>query len=207
MVSLVISAVLSAMGNFVNGLLPEAEFISQLINFVVSFGIIMVLFAMIYKFLPDIEIQWRDVLIGAALTSLLFTIGKQLLGLYLGNSGIASPYGAAGSLVIMLVWIYYSAQIFLFGAEFTQVYARRYGSHAQPNKNEFANLMSAGLKPDTRPALAPAVVGGKNLTHDDRPPPPENPKSRPGIATLLGLGTVVVSFVMLMGSSGKREKS
>src|SRR5690606_1694061 len=96
---------------------------------------ITLLFAVIYKVLPDVKIAWRDVWMGAAVTSLLFGIGKLLIGLYLGNSSIGSSYGAAGSFVILLLWIYYSAQILLFGAEFTQVYARTYGSKIEPGAN------------------------------------------------------------------------
>jgi len=127
LVSLIISAALSAVGNFAQGMGVTAG-IWQLVEFVVSFGIMTLLFAAIYKVLPDAEIQWRDVLIGAAMTALLFTIGKWLLGLYLGRSSAASAYGAAGSLIVLLLWIYYSAQILFFGAEFTQVYANTFGS-------------------------------------------------------------------------------
>ena len=90
---------------------------------------------MIYKFLPDVRIQWRDVWIGAALTSVLFTVGKFLIGLYLGHSGVSSAYGAAGSLITVLLWVYYSSLIFFLGAEFTQVYARQYGSGVTPTEN------------------------------------------------------------------------
>ncbi len=90
--------------------------------------VITVLFAAIYKVMPDVELQWSDVLVGACFTSLIFTIGKQLIGLYLGEAAIGSGYGAAGSLVVVLVWVYYSAQLFFFGAEFTKVYTRRFGS-------------------------------------------------------------------------------
>lgn len=128
LVSLVISAGIAAVSTFVNGLVGNAEVVLQIINFVVSFGFVTVLFAMMYKILPDADIQWRDVWVGAAFTALLFTIGKTLIGLYLGNSGVTSAYGAAGSLVVILLWVYYSAHILLYGAEFTQVFAKRYGS-------------------------------------------------------------------------------
>jgi len=100
----------------------------QVIQFIISFVVVTLMFAMIFKLLPDVRIEWSDVWIGAAATSLLFTIGKFLIGLYLGKSSMASTYGAAGSIVIMLLWVYYSAQILFFGAEFTQVYANTYGS-------------------------------------------------------------------------------
>lgn len=135
LVSLVISTALSALGNYMSGLLPGADLLWQVINFIVSFGVITLLFAMIYKFLPDVEIAWRDVWIGAAVTALLFTIGKFLLSWYIGSSSIGSVYGAAGSLAILLVWIYYSGLILFFGAEFTQVYAREYGSRIVPDED------------------------------------------------------------------------
>lgn len=135
LVSLVVSAALAALDNYVAGLLPGAEFLLRALGFVVSFGVITVLFAMIFRFLPDVKIAWRDVWFGAAVTALLFTIGKFLIGLYLGNSSVASVYGAAGSLVVILLWAYYSSQILFFGAELTQVWARRRGSHIVPDEH------------------------------------------------------------------------
>lgn len=132
LVSLVVSAGLSALGKFMVGLLPEQGTIWQGINFVVSFGVITLLFAMIFKVLPDVKIAWRDVWIGAILTALLFNLGKFLLGLYLGRSSVTSAYGAAGSLVIVLLWVYYSAQILFFGAKFTQIYSTKHGSRLEP---------------------------------------------------------------------------
>ena len=128
LVSLVVSAALATVGNFFSGLLPGLTLIWQVINFVVSFTVITVLFGLIYRVLPDVRVPWSDVWHGAIVTSLLFTIGKWLIGLYLGNSTVGSAYGAAGSLVVVLVWVYYSAQILLFGAEFTQVYSKTHGS-------------------------------------------------------------------------------
>jgi membrane protein len=134
LLSFVMSALLSAFGDFLNSLFPKLAFTVQIINFIISFGVITLLFAMVYKILPDVEIAWSDVWLGSAITSLLFTIGKFLIGWYIGKSGVASVYGAASSVVIILVWIYYSAQIFLFGAEFTQVYANKYGSGMKPTE-------------------------------------------------------------------------
>jgi membrane protein len=128
LVSLVISASLGALGKFVGDLLPMPAILLESFNFVLSFGVITVLFAIVFKFIPDTRILWSDVWMGAVLASLLFTIGKVLIGLYLGRSALASAYGAAASLVIFLLWIYYSAQILLFGAELTHVYANSYGS-------------------------------------------------------------------------------
>ena len=121
LVSLVVSAAVAAIGHVLGSDLPASVIVLQVINFVSTLGIGTVLFAIIYKVLPDAEIAWRDVWIGAGVTSFLFTIGQLLIGLYVGYSGAASAYGAAGSLVILLLWVFYSAQIFFFGAEFTQV--------------------------------------------------------------------------------------
>jgi membrane protein len=127
MVSLVLSAAIAAADGLFEwiGIPPAA---AQLTNVAVSFLIITVLFALIFKFLPDTEVAWGDVWAGAVFTSALFAIGKGLIGLYLGRSGLASTYGAAGSVVVLVVWVYYAAQIFFFGAEMTQAYARRHGS-------------------------------------------------------------------------------
>jgi membrane protein len=128
LVSLVISAGLSALSEYVNAYLPFGHFILQAVNFLISFALISVLVAAIYKVLPDKDLEWRDVLAGAVVTAFLFSIGKFLIGLYIGSSAVASSYGAAGALIVVLLWIYYSAQIFLLGAEFTEVYARHHGS-------------------------------------------------------------------------------
>jgi membrane protein len=122
LVSLVVSAALAAFGHFANDRLPGGEALFHVVNFVVSFAVITFLFAAIFKILPDVKVPWRDVWLGSAVTSLLFVIGKLLIGLYLGKSSAASSYGAAGSFAVLLIWIYYSAMIVLFGAEFTQVY-------------------------------------------------------------------------------------
>lgn len=135
LVSLVISAVLSALNNYLSGLIPGIDLIWIIVNFLLSFAITTFLFALIYKFLPDVKISWSDVGIGAIITSLLFSIGKYILGAYLGGGSFGSTYGAAGSLVIILAWVYYSTQILFFGAEFTQVYARKYGSRIIPDRH------------------------------------------------------------------------
>lgn len=128
LVSLVINALLAGLGKHVQSLIAIPEVALQGITLVVWFLVTTVLFALIYKVLPDVAVAWSDVAIGAIVTSLLFTIGKFLIALYLGKSSVTSTYGAAGSLVVVLLWIYYSAQIFFFGAEFTKVYANKYGS-------------------------------------------------------------------------------
>jgi membrane protein len=131
--SLVVSAAVSTFGEYIGSHWPLADFWLALINFIVSFIVITFLFAMIFKFLPEIKIAWKDVWLGAAVTSALFSLGKFLIGLYLGRSEVGTTFGAAGSLAILLIWIYYSAQILFFGAEFTQVYANRYGSRIVPD--------------------------------------------------------------------------
>jgi membrane protein len=130
--SLVVTAVLSAAATFARSLIPMPVILLECLNFVFSFGMITVLFAVILKFIPDTTIPWRDVRIGAAVTSFLFMVGKVVVGFYLGHSALASAYGAAASLVIFLIWIFYSAQILLFGAELTHVYSLRYGSRRDP---------------------------------------------------------------------------
>jgi membrane protein len=160
LVSLVVSAALAALGKFFNYLLPVPEAVLQTVNFLVSFAVITLLFAMIYKVLPDAKISWSDVWIGAAVTSLLFSLGKFMIGLYLGKSSLASAYGAAGSLVIILVWVYYSAQILLYGAEFTAVYAIRYGSRIVPTENAMFLKQSLCEQPDIMPAQSTATEKG-----------------------------------------------
>ena len=128
-VSLILSAVLAALGKFVCGYLPISESVLHLLTTVVSFLVFTLLFALMYKVVPDLPVAWGDVWRGAAVTSLLFSLGKLAIGFYLGKAAIGSAYGAAGSLVVFLVWVYYSAQIFFLGAEFTHLYAIRRGSH------------------------------------------------------------------------------
>ncbi|HEX3801093.1 MAG TPA: YihY/virulence factor BrkB family protein [Verrucomicrobiae bacterium] len=132
LVSLVLSAGLAGVGKYVQGLMPSEHFFWSTVNFVVSLGVITVLFSMIFKVLPDVKMAWRDVWVGGFITAVLFNLGKFVLGLYLGRSSVTSAYGAAGSLVIILMWVYYSAQILFFGAQFTRVYANKYGSKMQP---------------------------------------------------------------------------
>lgn len=134
LVSFVIGTALSILDNYLLSLLPWAEALLRLFNFILTFSITTILFMFIYKFLPHAEIQWRDVTIGGAVTAALFTLGQTVLVWYLSNSAISSSYGAAGSFVVLLVWIYYSAQLVLFGAEFTQVFAKRYGSFIDDNQ-------------------------------------------------------------------------
>src|SRR5436853_2926894 len=130
LVSLAVSAGIAAVGHWVDGIFPGAKVLMAVVNFVITLALLSAVFAAIYKFLPDKPIAWRDVAVGAVATALLFTIGKSLIGLYIGRANIAASYGVAGSLIVILVWIYYSTLTFLLGAEFTRAYAQRFGSHA-----------------------------------------------------------------------------
>jgi membrane protein len=150
LVSLILSAGLAYVGRSFGQLVPMPPFILQSINFVVSFAVIAVLFALMFKYVPAAKISWRDVLVGAVGTALLFTIGKQLLGLYLGKASVGSTYGAAGSLVAVIVWIYYSAQIFFFGAEFTRLYGEVHGAKSESAAKQRA--VQAPSEPQTEPA-------------------------------------------------------
>ena len=143
LVSLVLSAALAALGKWWGGFFSEWEVLLQVVNFVVSFAIVTGLFAAIYKLMPRAEIAWHDVWIGAIVTAFLFTIGKSLIGLYLGKSAVTSGFGAAGSLVVLLIWVYYSAQIFLLGAEFTWAYAHAGGSRSGTAKGPAAGVRAA----------------------------------------------------------------
>ncbi|MFZ0131901.1 MAG: YihY/virulence factor BrkB family protein [Desulfobacterales bacterium] len=145
LVSMVFSALLNGVQTLMADQMKQISWVWQLMNTLISIGVITLLFAMIYKYLPDVKIAWQDVIIGAALTSVLFTIGKTLIGLYLGQVAIGSTYGAAGSFVVLLIWIYYSSLIFFFGAEFTHVYAHRFGRRIRPEKH--AEKMEDDLAP------------------------------------------------------------
>jgi membrane protein len=129
---LIVTSANAAGGEFAIRLPQSLEWLSQILNFIVSFAVVTVLFAMIFKLLPDVKMAWNDVWLGAFVTSALFAVGKLAIGLYLGHSTMASSYGVAGSFVVLLVWTYYSAQILFFGAELTQVYANTIGSKIVP---------------------------------------------------------------------------
>ena len=135
LVSLIISAAMASLATVMDRLPDSLHWLSQAVHFGISFAVITLLFAMMFKYLPDVKIAWSDVWLGAGITAALFTIGKFAIGLYLGHSSMASSYGVAGSFVVLLVWVYYSAQILFFGAEFTQVYANQFGSRIIPSEN------------------------------------------------------------------------
>lgn len=165
LVSLVLSAGLQALQQFLSHLLPIPGIFLSVINFGVSLAVITILFALLYKLLPDVKLTWRDVFIGGAFTSLLFTIGKTLIGIYLGRSSLSSTYGAAASMVIILLWVYYTAQIVFFGAEFTKMYVLRTEKGLKPDR--FAEITvpalekkkEKGKKKDDGTLLDAAVVG------------------------------------------------
>ena len=136
-VSLVASAMLATLGRWWEPLFGGWYWVAELSNAAVGFVMVAVMFALIYKVMPRVRVQWRDVWVGAVVTTLLFTLGKFLISLYIGRSGVTSAFGAAGSLVVLLLWVYYSAQIFLLGAEFTWVYANAFGSR-RPQKDLYA---------------------------------------------------------------------
>ncbi|HTE53415.1 MAG TPA: YihY/virulence factor BrkB family protein [Kofleriaceae bacterium] len=163
LVSLALSAAFAVIGSRVGGLLPFPEAALQLVNFLVSLGFITLLFALIFKVVPDAKIAWRDVWIGALITALLFSLGKLVIGLYLGKSTVTSSFGAAASLAVMLIWIYYSAQILFIGAEFTQVYATRFGSRIRPARGAVA--------------LTDEDRAQQGIARDPAPPEPEPDES------------------------------
>lgn len=134
LVSLAVEALLKGFSHYVQSVLPGGLVVALAVYLIFDFAAVVLLFAMIFKFLPDVRIQWRDVWIGAVMTAILFGIGKWLLGLYLGSGAAGSAYGAASSLITLLLWVYYSSQILLFGAEFTQVYAARAGRELKPSE-------------------------------------------------------------------------
>jgi membrane protein len=190
LVSLVVSAALSAVGGVLEANLPGGETVWRVLNVVISLVVVSGVFALLYKVVPDATIAFRDVIVGAVVTAVLFTVGKAAIGLYLGKAGVASPFGAAGSVVVIVVWVYYSANIFFLGAEFTQAYARRFGSRIVPTENAVKvteeERAQQGMVTDERKK---ALVGAQNdgARRTDRsvqethmvpiepPPPPDAP--------------------------------
>jgi membrane protein len=169
LVSLMVDTAVTFLGKWMKDRLPGGETLWQIIELGLSFVVITVMFAMIFRFLPDLKIEWHDVWFGAAFTALLFVLGKFALAFYFGKAAVGSSFGAAGSLVLLLVWIYYSAQILYFGAEFTQVYARSHGSlkseakenASQPAQADTAHPPVVPFRPKPAPVPAPASGGGK----------------------------------------------
>jgi membrane protein len=133
LVSLILSALLTTFSEYIGDTVPGLNQITRGVDFLVSFGFITVLFALIFKILPNARVRWTDIWVGSAFISFMFTLGKMAIGFYLGNSNIVSTFGAASSLVVVLLWVFYSSQIFLFGAEFTKIFANRFGSDIVPD--------------------------------------------------------------------------
>ena len=147
MVSLAVTASLAAFNAWLAHRSPSIPLAWSGVNALASVVVTTALFALLYRFLPDVRLRWRDVTTGAFVTAILFTVGQQLIGLYLGQSSVSSSYGAAGSVMILLLWVYYSCQILLFGAEFTRVYAQRHGANARPESYAKTDIESQGVEP------------------------------------------------------------
>jgi membrane protein len=208
--SLVASTALAAAGTFLAGLLPDAIPLAQVLSNLLSFVVISFLFALVYKYLPDVKIAWRNVWMGAAVTGLLFTVGKFLLGLYLGRSSTASVYGAAGALVLLLLWIYYLTQILFFGAEFTQVYARMFGSRIVPDEHAVSIRAAAPGKPGAsesdRRAAGPAAAAESQASGASAevvallPPPPAGQRALKRVAPKVAVFVVgVLAGIWVVG--------
>lgn len=201
--SLIASTVVSAASSFFEDALPGSALLWQLIGAAISFGIVTLLFAMIFKILPDVEIAWSDVWIGAAVTSLLFTIGTFLIGLYLGRSSVSSIFGAAGSLVVILLWVYYSALILLFGAEFTEVYANKYGSQVVPAQHAVRTRKARHSEPqipvslDNTPQDSDAHIEREVATLK---------RQRVLVAILGAVGGVLAGIAGLLLGASRRDK-
>jgi membrane protein len=178
-VSLVVSAAIAAFGQWWGDAFSYQALVLEVINFVLSVGVITLAFALIYKLIPHVSVQWHDVWIGAAVTALLFTVGKSLIGFYLGKTGVASAFGAAGSLIVLLLWVYYSAQIFLLGAEFTWVYAHAFGSYRERPQPAPPSAVPrhAPAAPQETPILVKPWSGGLAAERRARRPPGATPLS------------------------------
>lgn len=204
LVSLVLSAALAALNETIAGFLPLNDILLQAISFMISFSVITVLFAMIFKILPDAEVTWSDVWLGAAVTALLFSIGQWAIGLYLGNSDVLSTYGAAGSLVVILLWVYYSAQILFIGAEFTQVYANRFGSQIVPEEGAVPlteterakqGIPGSATGPAAEPEREPEETLPYRAPRRQVDPPDLLPQAQPSLLALSAVLAVLVGFI------------
>jgi membrane protein len=167
LVSLTVESVLRGLSTYLQNLLPGGHILAMALFLILDVGVVIVLFAMIFRYLPDIKIGWRDVWIGASLTAVLFVIGKLILGLYLGSGAAGSAYGAASSLITLLLWIYYSAQILLFGAEFTQVYANTYGSQVEPESHAVrVQRLEVEVPSASSPQVGDISLAAKSARHE-----------------------------------------
>jgi membrane protein len=208
LVLLVVSTLIAALSNYIGTLLPGMDIFWRVVEFLVSFAISTVLFAMIFKVLPEVQNDWQDVWLGAAVTALLFTIGRLAIGLYLGTRAFTDTYGAAASLIIILLWVYYSAQILFFGAEFTQVYANRSGKRIPPEpgarrltEHERAEQGMPAARVGNLQAPGTAALMRQNhlgqwdsIPHAFRPEP-VTPATRKSLLALTGLLTGLAGFI------------
>jgi membrane protein len=198
LVSLLLTAGLAGLGKYAGSRIPGFEAISQVLNFAISFGVITVLFAFIFKYMPDVRLPWRDVWVGAAFTSLLFSVGKLGLGMYLAKSSTASAFGAAGSLVAVLMWVYYSSQILFFGAELTQAYAKRRGTKVVPTKHAVMDVEN-DVKDDS-------PLRGKSNDSAPANPPSRRPILRPRTSASRKSSMVVPGLLVLFALVMPRGK-
>ena len=213
LVSLVISTILSAIGTTLFGPAESQAIIWKIINFIISFGVTTLLFALIYKVVPDVKIAWSDVWIGALVTTVLFTIGKFLIARYLATESTASSYGAAGALVLVLIWVYYSAQILFLGAEFTQVYAKSYGSKIEPAENavpvteEARAQQGIPRKEDVEEeALMEREVGGTSISRTAERNGADLHPAESDVPQKAGAGAVAAFFLGLLLGRRQRPK-
>lgn len=191
LVSMILSTVLSSFTSHIGGMLPLSKLLAQIFDFVVSFAVITLLFAAIFKFLPDVHIPWSNVWFGAVGTSLMFSLGKYALSLYLGRESTASPYGLAGSVIVILLWFYYSAVILFVGAEFTQVHAKRVGAKVVPNRFAVSvpNCERAEQGMDSKKAAGEKPNGSESDVPIAAPPSPL--ESGAALAIGLAAGAIV----------------
>jgi len=214
MVSLVMTAVVSALGSWWGGFFGNWEVLLQIVNAAFGFALTALGFAMIYKWMPRVKVQWRDVWWGAAITALLFTLGKFLIGLYIGKTGVASGFGAAGSIVVVLVWVYYSAQIFLLGAEFTWVYAHKFGSRRDEKTLSADDHPEEIQRPEAAVETVPETIAATGV--EARPvlstsPPAHEPIGLAGWVLRIGVALAVnVALALVarrLGASPPRRET
>jgi membrane protein len=186
--SLIISAGLAAFGRFLSGRLPGGDDVWYVLNGLIAFAVITAVFALLFKYLPDRRIPWRHVWLGAASTAFLFTIGKFAIGFYLGRSAVATTYGAAGSVVVLLLWIYYSSLIFFFGAEFTEVHARRSAEKSLDRSRSGAPIIEVVPSPP----MLPEYTGGA-VAHSER-------RHRGSSGVIVATGVAALAAGAILGS-------
>jgi membrane protein len=202
-VSLIASAALAAFGKWWGPMFGSWEVLAQILNVALSFALFTTAFALIYKYIPRVRIEWRDVWTGAAVTALLFAIGKFAIGLYIGKSAIASGFGAAGSVIVVLVWVYYSALIFLFGAEFTWVYAHTFGSR-KGTKPKPRNVVPQ-RPPEGSGAAVPAAAMASSTAVEAAPLPANRPILPAYVSAPMafGLGCILTALLALLPTGRK----